>query len=69
MDKYVPLHKNLLATALSPQLHPDAEQPMMTDTSGDKIANYSHQIIELGLVLMQLIDTTREGDGEGNVCN
>ena len=35
----------------------------------DKISHYSHQVIELGLLLMQLIDTAREGDGERSIIN
>ena len=67
VDQFVPLHQNLSAAALSSDL--EVEQPMSTDVQEDKIANYSHQVIELGLMLMQLIDTAREGDGERSIRN
>ena len=67
VEKFAPLHQNLSAAVLLPD--PEGEQCMSTNIQEDKIANYSHQVIELGLILMQLIDTAREGDGERSVRN
>jgi hypothetical protein len=35
----------------------------------DKIVHYNHQVIELRLLPMQLVDTTKEGDGERSIRN
>ena len=69
VDQFVPLHQNLLGASLL--IDEDKEQPMSTesDVQDDKIHNYSHHVVELGMVLMQLIDTAREGDGERSVRN
>lgn len=37
---------------------------MSTGVQDDKIHNYSHHVVELGMVVMQLI----ERDGERSVC-
>ena len=60
--QFAPLHPNLARTFITS----DAETQVQ---STDKVANYSHQVIELGLILMQLIDTAKEGDGERSIRN
>lgn len=49
MDQVAPLHHHLSAVSLS-FAGESGEQPM--SILEDKIANYSHQVIELGLMLM-----------------
>ena len=62
IEQFAPLHPNLARTFITS----DAETQVQ---STDKVANYSHQVIELGLMLMQLIDTAKEGDGERTIRN
>lgn len=67
VDQFAPLHQNLVDASLL--IVEDKKQPMYYEVHEDKIHNYSRQVVVLGMILVQLIDTAREGDGERSVRN
>ena len=58
------------------QPHPATSLPtsestmdMSEEHSDDRVMNYALQCIQLGIMLMQLNDTEKEGDGDRSLMN
>ena len=48
---------------------PLSDRPPEEAAKDDRVLNYGLQVIQLGVLLMQLHDTEKEGDGERNIRN
>ena len=46
-----------------------SDKPPQDAAKDDRVLNYGLQVIQLGVLLMQLHDTEKEGDGERNIRN
>lgn len=46
-----------------------ASESAVTPKEDDRLMNYASQCLQLGVMLMQLSDTEKEGDGERSIIN
>jgi hypothetical protein len=60
---------NVTQQMMSPLVPPVARKDTTSKKGQDRILNYGMQVIQLGVFLLQLDDTEREGDGERMMRN
>ena len=65
-NKHQPQSEPLNFTEPEPTISNIAPQDLQ---KGDRVLNYGLQVIQLGILLIQLHDTEKEGDGECNLRN